>query len=92
MITTLFQNFYWLGVFVAAISIYSAIWIYKTILTNPYEYKNNPYILLFLILSFLSWYALAILFGGLIIAAAVGLVIWIIQSIHHDFFDNSQNM
>lgn len=92
MITTLFQNFYWLGVFVAAISIYSAIWIYKTILTNPYKYKNNPYILLFLILSFLSWYALAILLGGLIIAAAVGLVIWIIQSIHHDFFDNSQNM
>lgn len=92
MITDLFQNYYWFGVLLAAVCIYCAIWIYKTILTNPYEYKNNPYILLLLILSFLSWYALAILLGGLIIAAAVGLVIWIIQSIHHDFFDNSQNM
>jgi len=90
--TELMANYYWLGVFVALIIIYSGIWIYKTILTNPYEYKNNPFILLFLILVFLSWYALIIV--GIICAVVlvVGLIVWFFQSIFHDFFDNSGNM
>lgn len=90
--TELMANYYWLGVGIALIVIYCAIWIYKTILTNPYEYKNNPLVLLFLVFGFLSWYAIMIIGLTLIVGAIIGLIVWVFKSVFHDFFDNDGNM
>ena len=89
---TMTENYYWFGVFVAFICIYGSIWIYKSIITNPYVYKNNPLILLFLLLSFLSWYAIGLLIIIYVVSFAIWVIVYGAKSIHHDFFDNSDSL
>ena len=91
MITELMGNYYWLGVLFAFVCILMSIRIHF-IVKDSYNMETKegfkdagPASLLFLLFSFLSWYAIAILLAIVVIRIAVELIVWIIKSIFWDF-------
>lgn len=85
LISTLFRNYYWFGVFIAAISIYAGIWVYKTVFQEIYTFKRNrPYILFTFAFIFLSWYVPLIL----LVIVAIIFIVWLIQWVIDSFFTN----
>lgn len=87
LISTLFSNYYWFGVFVAAVSIYAGIWIYKMAFQKVYTFeRNRPYILFAFVFVFLSWYVPLILLGIVAVIFIVWIIEWVIDSFFTNFF------
>lgn len=88
LISTLFSEYYWFGVLIALLSIYTTIWVWKICFQEVYTFKRNrPYILFLYVFVFLSWYVPVILLIIVAIMFAVWIIKWAIESFFNNFFN-----